>query len=357
MHPRDYRDPRIPPAGGAALPFAAQSAAGPGAMVPRLLPGGERRLATRIGLSYFLLLLVSTAIQFLITFFIQLLAPEVLSTSWYLYALSAFSLYLCGMPLTYLLLRKVPRFSPTSIKLGARGFWLCLLMCMGIMSVGNLLGQLVNWLLGTLMQTSATNPVETILGGTDLALTAVYVVILAPVMEEILFRKWLCDRLLHWGQGPAALISGLFFGLFHGNFYQFFYAFGLGVIFGYVYIRTGRLRYTIILHVIINLIGTASAPLLNWLLEVGGFAGNIAAISSVSSLLALCGILGLILLYLGACIAGIVLLIVLRKRFLPAPHPALPPRSARASVLILNVGTILFIVLSLLMFLMNLLLL
>jgi membrane protease YdiL (CAAX protease family) len=42
----------------------------------------------------------------------------------------------------------------------------------------------------------------------------------------------------------------------HGNLSQFFYAFGLGLLLGYVYARTGKLRYSIGLHMIINFMGS-----------------------------------------------------------------------------------------------------
>ena len=39
-----------------------------------------------------------------------------------------------------------------------------------------------------------------------------------------------------------------------------FYAFLLGLVFGYVYLRTGKLRYSIILHMLINFMGSVLAP-------------------------------------------------------------------------------------------------
>ena len=49
--------------------------------------------------------------------------------------------------------------------------------------------------------------------------------------------------------------QGLFFALFHGNFYQFFYALLLGMVFAWLYSSTGRIRYNIMLHMLINLMG------------------------------------------------------------------------------------------------------
>lgn len=52
------------------------------------------------------------------------------------------------------------------------------------------------------------------------------------------------------------------FGAFHLNLYQFFYAFFLGAVFGYIYVKTGRLRYTIALHATVNFLGGVAVPAL-----------------------------------------------------------------------------------------------
>ena len=89
-------------------------------------------------------------------------------------------------------------------------------------------------------------------------------VILAPVLEEYIFRKLLIDRLSKYGELTAMLFSATVFGLFHMNFFQFFYAFGLGLLFAYIYTRTRNLLYPVLLHMIINFQGSVLAP---WLLS------------------------------------------------------------------------------------------
>ena len=80
----------------------------------------------------------------------------------------------------------------------------------------------------------------------------VLVVILAPICEELLFRKFIIDRIVNYGEVPAMLISGLMFGLYHGNLAQFMYAAGIGIFFAFIYIRTGKIGYTIALHMFVN---------------------------------------------------------------------------------------------------------
>lgn len=88
----------------------------------------------------------------------------------------------------------------------------------------------------------------------------VFLVIVGPIFEEWLFRKQLIDHTRKYGEKTAILLSGLAFGLFHMNLFQFFYAFLLGLMFGYVYTRTSKLRYSTAMHMIINFNGGVLAP-------------------------------------------------------------------------------------------------
>lgn len=74
----------------------------------------------------------------------------------------------------------------------------------------------------------------------------------APIFEELVFRKLLIDRMVKHGEQLAVIMSGLMFGLFHGNFEQLFYACFLGMFFAYIYIRTGKIIYTMIFHFLVN---------------------------------------------------------------------------------------------------------
>lgn len=79
-----------------------------------------------------------------------------------------------------------------------------------------------------------------------------HTVILAPVLEELIFRKALCGRLLPYGKLVAAVVSGMSFGFFHGDPMAFFYASAAGIVFSLVYLETGNVGYAILLHAMIN---------------------------------------------------------------------------------------------------------
>ena len=129
-------------------------------------------------------------------------------------------------------------------------------MCFGVLYPGNLLGLGVDQLARAFFRSSAGgNPIEQLLSGSGYWAYALLAGVLAPVMEELCFRKLLLDRLRTIDKPSALFLSALTFGLFHSNPVQFFYAFGVGLIFGCIYLRTGRVVYTMVLHVLVNFFG------------------------------------------------------------------------------------------------------
>lgn len=80
--------------------------------------------------------------------------------------------------------------------------------------------------------------------------------IVAPICEELIFRKLLLYPLRKHGDGFAIFVTALFFGFSHGNFDQFPYAFVVGLLFGLLAINANSVLPTMILHTINNLLVT-----------------------------------------------------------------------------------------------------
>jgi len=79
-------------------------------------------------------------------------------------------------------------------------------------------------------------------------------VFVAPVLEELIFRKVLFERLRAYGSGTAVIITAILFGLYHGNIEQIPYATFMGIILGMIMAMTGDIRLTILIHFINNLL-------------------------------------------------------------------------------------------------------
>ena len=80
------------------------------------------------------------------------------------------------------------------------------------------------------------------------------IALLAPILEELLFRGAIQGRLQTRWENPwkAIIISSLIFGVVHMNPAQIPFAFLLGMIFGWLYYRTGSLLPGIVGHVLNN---------------------------------------------------------------------------------------------------------
>ena len=156
------------------------------------------------------------------------------------------------LPLMALLTRRMPVQKSEKGKLSVGSFLVLVCICYACMIVGNLVGIGVN----SLLSPGSINLIDQLAtaAGASVEMVVAFVV-LAPVFEELVFRKVLVDRVLPYGEWPAILFSGVTFGLFHGNLTQFFYAALLGMILAYVYIRTGNILYTIGIHACINFLG------------------------------------------------------------------------------------------------------
>jgi membrane protease YdiL (CAAX protease family) len=120
------------------------------------------------------------------------------------------------------------------------------------MNIGSYIAAFLMGFFEAFRGTEIANAVEQQISQSSPLVNVITAVVLAPIIEELLCRKWIIDRLMPYSEWAAALTSALFFGLIHGNFYQFFYAFLVGFLFAVVYIKTGNILHTILMHAIVN---------------------------------------------------------------------------------------------------------
>ncbi|KAB5910237.1 CPBP family intramembrane metalloprotease [Bifidobacterium adolescentis] len=281
--------------------------------------------------------------------------------NWVTYVGSGVPLYLIAMPIAVMLMGKSTVIETRKFDMKPGLFFKLLLMCLPMMWAGSVFGSMLSMVLSN---GEATDRVADLAMQTNIW-NVVFLVIVGPVFEEWLFRKQLIDRTRKYGEKTAILLSGLAFGLFHMNLFQFFYAFLLGVMFGYIYMRTSKLRYSTAMHMIINFNGGVLAP---WILtrvdldqldKVSQAAenGNVAAMEQWASqnVEGLAIMLVYFVLYGAVILAGFVLLIRNFKRFEFYTAPEELPRGTRAKTVCGNVGMIMFIMVTCMLTAVNLL--
>ena len=208
-----------------------------------------------ISIAYAVFSLVVTCVQLFISLGTSLLplanTPNI--TSLITFAMIVISVDIIGFPLILGLTRNIPTREIPKQKFGFFKFLPYIFMTFGIGIPLSFVGSLVNTMLTVPFGGSNTSVILELLNSSSILPRILVVGILAPIFEELIFRKVLIDRLSRYSTFLAIFVSGLFFGLYHGNFSQFFFATGIGLLFAFLYSKTGKIHLTIILHMIVNL--------------------------------------------------------------------------------------------------------
>jgi len=320
-----------------------------------------RKSFSKIGLALSTIFVVSAILQVL-WFSVFPLLPGIgvwlSGSTWGMWLGTFVPMYLIAVPVGLLILKQVPGQAPQQNMLGGKNFVIFLLISFFLMYAGNIIGTVLSSVLSggeannaVLDYAMDSNPIKIL-----------FMVILAPLIEEYIFRKQIIDRTRIYGEKAAVFLSALTFGLFHMNLFQFFYAFGLGWLFAYIYMRTGRMRYCVILHGMINFIGSVVAPAILSMVDLEALAAMDANITT-EEMLALYGdMLPGLMLYLlyafalvGLAITGLVLLILTCRRLIWKEAPCQLPGQQAVKTGYMNFGMITFVLLSLCFMILSLL--
>lgn len=298
-----------------------------------------------LGLMYFFGALIIIGVQVAVSMLVLAFAPSLLDNPNLSLLVSMLPTYAIAFPLTSLLIRQVPgvqmkkhNMKPTQL-LGAFA------ISYALMYLSNLAGQFFTNIIGIIKGSPVDDAIADLVSELN-PLTAFFVmVLLAPALEEWIFRKLLVDRTIRYGEGTAIFLSGLMFGLFHGNLNQFVYTFLVGAFWAFIYLKTGRLRYTIYLHMALNFMGSIGS--LFFLDAISTLEGGSSAMNGFHFLLGMLLPLAIVIPYLivvfGLVISGIVLLVTNWKRFRLIPAELFIPKEKRFSVIFLNAGMILYV--------------
>ncbi|MBQ8310267.1 MAG: CPBP family intramembrane metalloprotease [Clostridia bacterium] len=297
-------------------------------------------------------ILTASVVQGVLHLVLSTLAPDVTDAPWYRQVIAMAPMYLFAMPLSLLLFGLSKSVPPARQKLKP-AVWLGLLaVCFGMTYAGNYLGVFVNAIISAITGTPTVNELEQLTMSTPLWSNLLFVGILAPIMEEIFYRKLVIDRLRRYGELPAILISGIGFGLLHGNFSQFFYAAAIGIVFGYIYLRTGNILHTIGLHMVINLVGGVYATEVYRMLDVELMQTDALAAfaqSPVGTVMYLVYMAFFAISCIAAILSAILLMLYWFRKPVRAEHPL--TRGEWVRVLILNPGVWIFLLVVAMLFL------
>ena len=282
---------------------------------------------SRVGLAAAVLGVVVNLVQMIIITIFNVVNPAFESNGWFRYLLIAVSFYLIGFPICCLILKSIPdgqKREEENLTFG--GFIKFFLISYFIMVLLNLFTMGFLWIVGNFKGSDVVNPLENVISNSSVLATIIFAGILSPIIEEVLFRGVMLNKLRTYGDKIAIITTALLFGLFHENFSQFFYAVGLGMIFAYVTLKTGTIKYSIGLHIMINM--------------MGGVIGTQALSSTIATM-----IFGIVVWIF--VIAGLILFVKDFKKISLLPGEVTIEKGHILSETWLNVGMIINLIISL----------
>ncbi len=169
------------------------------------------------------------------------------------YTLGVIAVFLCGL-FFFFFYRDTVRYHKLTIPRQVfRVKSILLLICLGVAVQFAISGMmsLLQSLLHQLFR-DYQEVIDSILGHNPLVVF-LYVIIIAPITEELIFRGVMLAKLKEaipfYG---ANLIQAATFGIYHWNIIQGIYAFGIGLLFGYITQRFRSLTAAVILHMAVN---------------------------------------------------------------------------------------------------------
>ena len=211
---------------------------------------------SRFGIAFFVLLAVNTILQYGTQFVLSAVNPAILDHPAFIFVLSDVPLYFIALPICLAILGKPENNSEiTRSRLPVSRFLLAIVISFGVTSIGNLLGTLLSQIFALVSGSEISNPLIDVMTESSPLLMFLASVIIAPIGEELIFRYIIINRTRQYGEKFAIILSAAMFAAFHTNIFQIPYAFLVGLVFGYIYIKTGKIRYSILIHAIINFFG------------------------------------------------------------------------------------------------------
>ena len=308
----------------------------------------------RVGAALFALILAVQLSAIVLSAVVYAVFPSIADTSWFMIVFNWICLYGIGAPFYYLIMKKAPAITPPKKKMGGGSFAVAALMAVGLIFSLNLITVIIITALEYAFDITLTSNLDALLGNANIWLAVISTVVVAPLLEELFFRRMICDRLTQYGEWQAILFSALAFSMFHTSIHQALYAFGLGCLFGLVYVRTGKLRYTVILHAIVNFVGSVPGLLMMKYgvedivlefseLSAGGDMEKAMEFFEANLVPILCYLMYSMVLF-SVTIAGVVLCFVFLKKIITSADGKLMPRRKRFSTMFSGVLTVLFFV-------------
>ncbi len=314
-----------------------------------------RRKFSQLAFAFILYTFIAYLSIFIIQFLVTLLgiAPALDKNIFWQWSISLLPLYIFGFPCSYFFLKKMPVVRPKVRTFSFADFLLLFLIGRFFTLLGSSISGFLVGFTEMLFGNTIQDQTSELISNTPTYLIIIGAVIVGPIVEELVYRKLIIDRIYEHGETVAILFSSLIFSLAHGNLFQVVYAFLNGCILGFIYVRSGRLRYSILFHMLTNFLGSVvvvpiikAQAQLEALSEMGSITGEYISLSLLVS-----GY-GYAKFFLAAL--GCAVFLFLYKKFLPDKKAIAPlPKGRAFNITLATPGFFAFLFIALIEFLLS----
>ncbi len=205
------------------------------------------------------------------TLIIALVGEEALKIGWFNVFLADVPFYCVGIWGFLYFITKLPHKKPTGEGFRFSSFLSVLSIAFFAMLAGAMAGNIIDEVLQSIFKTNISDSLTETTSTMNLWEEIIFLVIVAPLGEELVFRKLLIDRSWMYGELASIIFSAVCFGIYHGNVMQLFYTTAVGILLGYLYIRSGSYFLCVLVHSIINLFFGIIYPYAYTCLENGSY--------------------------------------------------------------------------------------
>ncbi len=308
------------------------------------------KVFSRIGFALLAYLVAANLLVLLLQAGYSLLFPAKEISATVAALLSMCALSILALPVPRLLLRKLPSSMPIQGKARVSTMLVLAAIAFAFLYFGNMIGIYASSVLQSLLPLPFTETTLTVISQLPWYVALLVAVLVGPLAEEYVFRKLILDRTRMYGEKFSTLFSAILFAFFHSSVQQFFYALLIGLLLGYLYLRTGSVWRCYAIHAFLNLLGSVLPLVLvqycgyDALLEAAldGSVEAIAAFAEANPVGVTCILLfGLLEMLLVLC--GAILFFFYRKKLHFYPAELDLPRDTEATVSFATPGVILFI--------------
>ena len=186
------------------------------------------------------------------------LLGDALSSTWLQPVVSSLPLYLLGLPALLRILRKLEPLPPPVQEQRRVSPGMVLLLAFACYGAGialNLAGKGLYGVLSAMKGSEVTDPLQGFLKDSSPGMVLLLTLMVAPLLEEYVFRGVLLKYVGAFGAKTYILFSAFTFALFHANLAQIPYTFVMGMVLAALTYYTGTIKYAVAAHLTVNFLG------------------------------------------------------------------------------------------------------